>query len=327
MEKVDVISIGAINCDIIGFVSKFPEVEEKINSQKYQEYGATGVALDCLTQVARLGMKCGHIGKKGDDYFGTTVEADLAKDGIDSTYCTTIPGMRTALAWVLVNPANGDRCHIMHPAAEGGYTNEEIDALKDYICGAKAVHMEMLQLPMGPWYHLAKMCRENGVVTSMDMDIAPHYMYEYGYSTPELFKKTCAEIDLLKLCSGAVADLSDKEDILEAAAEIYEEYHPTVLIITIGEKGCVIAYKEDGETKVIHVPSFAGEGIIDTTGSGDAFQGGFIYGYLKGYDMKKVGQLANACGFLAAHHVGARGSVKYDEIDAFLKENGCGGLD
>jgi len=42
---------------------------------------------------------------------------------------------------------------------------------------------------MEPLYHVAKMCRENGVITSMDMDIAPHYMYEYNYSTPELFMK------------------------------------------------------------------------------------------------------------------------------------------
>ena len=50
--------------------------------------------------------------------------------------------------------------------------------------GAKAVHMEMLQMPMDPLYHVAKMCREHGVVTSMDIDIAPHFLYEYGYSNP-----------------------------------------------------------------------------------------------------------------------------------------------
>ena len=118
-EKIDVVSIGAINVDIIAFMTKFPEAEEKINSISYREYGATGVALDCLTQISRLVYNCGHIGKMGDDAYAALAAQDLARGGIDQTYCQKIPGKRTALAWVFVNPKNGERCHVMHPM-EGG---------------------------------------------------------------------------------------------------------------------------------------------------------------------------------------------------------------
>ena len=175
-KKVDVISIGAINVDIISFQSKFPEAEEKINSIELIEYGATGVAVDCITQVSRLGYTCGHIGKRGDDVYGVRAAKDLEEDGIDQSRCMVIPGERTSLAWVMVNPKDGERCHVMHTMRAGFFEDNELEEMKDYICAAKAVHMEMLQMPMRPLYSVAKMCRENGVLTSMDMDIAPHYM-------------------------------------------------------------------------------------------------------------------------------------------------------
>ena len=321
-EKMDVVSIGAINVDIIAFMTKFPEAEEKINSISYREYGATGVALDCLTQISRLGYNCGHIGKMGDDAYAALAAQDLAREGIDQTYCQKIPGKRTALAWVFVNPKNGERCHVMHPMEGGNFAWEELEALEAYICGAKAVHMEMLQMPMDPLYHVAKLCRAQGVVTSMDIDIAPHFLYEYGYSNPELFRNTCGQIDLLKLCSGAVADLSSETDMEKAALDIYEKLQPTVLIITLGADGCIIAHRQSGETETLTVPGFAGGEIRDTTGAGDAFQGGFIYGYLQGYPMRKVGELANACGFLEAQDVGARSSKPRAEVEAFLQQHG-----
>ena len=324
MSKVDVLSIGAIDVDIISFQTKFPEAEEKINSIDLVEYGVTGVALDCLIQVSKLGYKCGHIGKMGDDSYSEIAKRGFAEDDIDWQHCTQIPGSRTALAWVMVNPNTGERCHVMHPMKDGNFEPGELAALEDYICGAKAVHMEMLQMPMEPLYHVSKMCREHGVITSMDMDIAPHYMYEYGYSDPELFMKTCGQIDLLKLCRAAVPDLTDETDMVKACEELYGKLKPTVLEITLGEEGSVIAYREDGEVKVIFVPIFTDPDAVikDTTGAGDAYQGGFIYGYLKGYTIPEIGELASACAFLEAQDIGAHSSKDHDTVEAFLKEHG-----
>ncbi|WP_235395556.1 carbohydrate kinase family protein [Faecalicatena contorta] len=326
MKQVEVISIGAVNYDIIAFVSKFPEAEEKINSTRYQEYGVAGVAVDCLTQVSRLGLSCGHIGKMGMDYYADHIRTDLEEEGIDTTFCINVPEMRTGVAWVLVNSDNADRCHIIHPASAGNFDWDELKGMKDYICSAKAVHMEMLQMPMEPLYEVAKLCREHGVITSMDIDIAPHYLYEYGYATPELFMATCPQIDLLKLCSAAIPELTEQKDMVEAAKELYEKLQPTVLILTLGGAGCVVAHKVGECTEVIVVPAFDGKDIIDTTGSGDAFQGGFIYGYLKNYPLKKTAQLANACGYLAAKKIGARGSADKETLNRFMVEHGCGPL-
>jgi len=327
MKAPEIISIGALNCDITAFVTKFPEAEQKINAVGYVPPKAAGVALDCLTMIKNLGYSCGHIGKMGDDEYANIIERELREENIDCSYCKRIPGERSSLAWVLVNPDSGERCHIMLPMSEKGMlTTDEIDEMSEYICSAKAVHMEMLQMPMEPMYRIAQICKEKGVVTSMDIDIAPRFLYEYKYSNPELLGKTLREVDIIKLCKDAVRDLTTETDMEKAAVAILNEYGMRVLIITIGEKGCVIAWKEDEQVKSATVPGFELPGVKDTTGAGDAFQGGFIYGYLKGLPMVKAAQLGNACGYLKSRNIGARNMPDKKTVENFLQEYGWTGI-
>lgn len=323
MKTPEVISIGALNCDIIAFITKFPEAEQKINSVGYVPPKTTGVALDCVTMARNLGFSCGHIGKMGDDEYADIIQRELQSENFDCTFCKRVPGERSSIAWVMVNPNSGERCHIMHPMSEKGmFTLDEIDQTRDYLSSAKAVHMEMLQMPMEPLYHVAEICRESGVITSMDIDIAPRFLYEYKYSTPELLKKTFAIVDIIKLCKDAVQDLTDEVNLETAAKDILSKYGMRVLIITIGEKGCVVAWKKDGYIKSATVEGFELPGVQDTTGAGDAFQGGFLYGYLKGYHIEKAAQLGNACGYLKSQNIGARNMPNRDTVESFLKAYG-----
>ena len=327
MKTVDVISIGALNCDIIAFVTKFPEAEQKINSVGYVPPKATGVALDCVTMIKNLGYRCGHIGKLGDDEYADIIERELAAEGIDCSYSKRIPGERSSLAWVMVNPNNGERCHIMHPmSSKGMFTATEMDEASEYIASAQAVHMEMLQMPMEPLYHVAEICQKNKVTTSIDIDIAPRFLYEYKYSDPELMRKTLSKIDIVKLCKDAVKDLSGETDLEASARGILAEYGMRVLIITIGEKGCVVAWKNDQKIESATVSGFELPGITDTTGAGDAFQGGFIYGYLQGYPMQKAAMLGNACGYLKSRNIGARNMPDRRTVESFLMEYGWASL-
>ncbi len=321
-KDVEVVSIGGLIYDFMAFMSKFPEAEEKINSQKYMEYGVAGVAVDCITQVSRLGYRCGHIGKLGDDTFSVKVKAQMEAEKIDPSHCIQVPGGRMALAWVMVKSQDGERCHVIHPMEGGDLTHDELEAQKEYYLRAKAVHMETLQMPIDPLYAVAKNCRAAGVVTSMDMDIAPRFLYEYGYTTPELLVKTAGQIDLLKICSDAVADLTDEKDLGAATLDIYGKLNPKVLILTVGARGCYIVHKLGGTVESMFIPAFQAENIVDTTGCGDAFQGGLIYSYLKGHTLEECGKIANACGLLAAGDIGARSSVGHETLGAFLKKHG-----
>jgi sugar/nucleoside kinase (ribokinase family) len=273
--------------------------------------------------IKNLGFSCGHIGKMGDDEYADIIERELTADQLDRTFCRRVAGERCSLAWVMVNPNSGERCHIMHPMSEKGmFTMEEIEQAGDYLRAARAVHMEMLQMPMAPLYRVAEICSESGVVTSMDIDIAPRFLYEYRYSDPVLLRKTLGKVDVIKLCKDAVTDLTDETDMEKAAEAILAEYGMRVLIITIGEKGCVAAWKQDGDIRSVTVAGFELPGIQDTTGAGDAFQGGFLYGYLNGYSVEKAAQLGNACGYLKSRNIGARNMPDRETVESFLKTHG-----
>lgn len=72
----------------------------------------------------------------------------------------------------------------------------------------------------------------------------------------------------------------------------------------------------------VTVPAFAGGGIGDTTGAGDALQDGFLYGVLKGWNLLKAAAFANACGSLKSLRVGARNMPRLHEVAAFVKTKG-----
>lgn len=327
MEKtLDAVGIGACNLDTVAFVKKFTECEEKINAYEYYPPKAAGVSLDAITQVAYLGMRCGFIGKRGDDYLGRIFEQEMNEDSIDLSRSEELPGERTSLAWIQVKE-DGERCHVIIPMTEKGMLNpEDMDERSEYIQSAKLCHMELLQNPLAPMLKAAEICSEGGTLVSVDVDVAPCYLYDMNYATPEELRLLMEKADILKACKNAVDDLSGKSDMEEAAVDILH-MGPKMVVITIGEEGCVIAHKQNGAEQTIHVPAFRDGGIRDTTGCGDAFQGGFIYGVLRGWDIEKSAVLANGCAYLKATKVGARSMTKYELVEKYMKSKGWKSLE
>jgi len=88
-----------------------------------------------------------------------------------------------------------------------------------------------------------------------------------------------------------------------------------IVVVTLGEKGCFIA----SDKKKLRVPAFKTE-VVDTTGAGDAFAAGFLYGMLKSYDLESCGKLGNFVAARCIAQVGARaGLPKKQEVEEFLE--------
>jgi sulfofructose kinase len=325
-NKLDAIGIGACNLDTVAFVPKFTEKEEKINASKYVPPKAAGVSLDALTMINNLGLKCGFIGKRGDDLLGDNFAAEVEADDIDISQCMVIPGEYTSLAWIQVLP-NGERCHVIIPMSQSALLQVcDIEDRKDYIANARICHMELLQNPVPPLLRASEICKAADTLVSVDLDIAPRYLYDYKYTTPEELKLLIANTDVLKACKNAVEDISDSDDMHRAARDIMDLV-PQMVVITIGEDGCVIAHRDSDEIKTFGSPAFPESGIVDTTGAGDAFQGGFIYGLLKGWPLKKAAIIANACGCLKSCNIGARNMPSYEVVAEFLRGKGWSSID
>jgi fructokinase len=317
----DAIGIGACNLDTIAFVPKFTEKEEKINASSYVSPRSAGVALDAITQVAYLGSRCGFIGKRGNDSLGQIFEQEMKLDNIDLSQLIVVPGEMTSLAWIQVTP-NGERCHVIIPMSQNGFlTPGEMDERKSYIQSSRICHMELLQMPIAALSRAAELCRESGTLVSVDLDIAPAFLYDYGYADPEKLNYLFSLTDILKGGGNAVAMMFGTDDMGSAAVELLK-MGPKIVVITKGEAGCVVACHENGKTKTHDSPAFLDTPVTDTTGAGDAFQGGFIYGYLNDWSIEQCSVLANACGYLKSLNVGARNMPRRELVEKFLTEKG-----
>jgi sugar/nucleoside kinase (ribokinase family) len=319
------VGIGACNLDTVAFVPKFTEKEEKINASRYVAPRAAGVAIDAITMVAYLGASCGFIGKRGDDFLGKIFDAEVRADGIDLSQTVTVRGEMTSLAWIQVTP-NGERCHVIIPMSRNGFlTTQEMDLRRDYLQSARVVHMELLQMPVAPLLQAARICREAGTLVSVDLDIAPRYLQEFGYATPQELEELFSLTDILKGGKNAVAELGAADDLSGAAAKLLE-MGPKVVVITLGEQGCAVTSRQGAATGRHSCQAFTDTGVMDTTGAGDAFQGGFLYGWLQGWPIDKCSVLANACGYLKSLNVGARSMPRRETVEAFLKGKGWASL-
>jgi sugar/nucleoside kinase (ribokinase family) len=320
-KEYDAIGIGACNLDTIAFVSKFSEREDKINASAYVPPRAAGVALDAITQIAYLGARCGFIGKRGDDSLGDIFNAEMQADNIDLSRLIVVSGEMTSLAWIQVDPC-GNRCHVIIPMSKKGFlTKEDMDRNRSYLASARICHMELLQMPIAAVVRAAEICRECGTLVSIDLDIAPSFLYDYGYATPEELNYLFGITDILKGGGNAVAVMFDTGDMRKAASTL-QSMGPDIVVITEGADGCIVAYKEEGQNRTYKCPAFCDTAVKDTTGAGDAFQGGFIYGYINDWPIEKCAILANACGYLKSLNIGARSMPSRHQIESFLKGKG-----
>jgi sugar/nucleoside kinase (ribokinase family) len=80
--------------------------------------------------------------------------------------------------------------------------------------------------------------------------------------------------------------------------------------------------RQGGELRSATVKGFTDTPVVDTTGAGDAFSGGFLYGYLSGYPYEKAAELGNACGYLKSLNVGARNMPSRERVEQFLQGKG-----
>ncbi|MFH1539174.1 MAG: carbohydrate kinase family protein, partial [bacterium] len=95
---------------------------------------------------------------------------------------------------------------------------------------------------------------------------------------------------------------------------------PGVVVITLGESGCIVATVDE----FIKVPAFKRENfVVDTTGAGDVFHGAFIFGLTKGWSLERCARFANATAFLKCGKLGGRAGIPtLGVVQEFLKHKG-----
>jgi sulfofructose kinase len=311
-KAMDVVAIGTLAVDYYALLPSIPGADQKIMAEAYEIHPG-GVAGNVMTQVARLGARAGWFGKIGDDESGKIILGDFERENIDTSHTEVVEGKHSMFTWIQVN-RHGERSITMFPNVLFELTPDEVERKHgDYIRSARFIHTEACLLPLKPVLRAMEIAKESGVRVVFDLDVSPRYFIEEaGAATREEMERALELTDVLIPCKSAARELIGSQDIVGNARRLLER-GPQAAAITLGKEGCIVL---DRSSHFV-LPAFQVD-VVDTTGAGDAFHGGFIYSLLRGFSLEDAGRFSNACGSIACTRVGARSSGRLREVEELL---------
>ncbi len=290
--KMDVVGFGALNLDKLFHVNRIAyEDEESYIIGKSESCG--GSAANTIVGLARLGMETGFIGKVATDSEGSLLHNNLQNENINTNGVTVTDNGRSGTVSGFVD-SKGQRALYVDPGV-----NDDIDigdVELDYINSAKVLHITSFVGKSDKSIKTQKTVL-NEISTNVCVSFDPGRLYtERGLDFLENFLirtdiLLINQSELKLLTSGDVEDSRKstlKYETQELTEKIQSEYGIDTVVVKMGDKGSYVTYK--GKTYIadaFDVP------CVDTTGAGDAFNAGFLHGYLGGDDIKKMALKGN----------------------------------
>ena len=264
-----------------------------------------GSAANTIAGIASFGAKGAFIGKVRDDQLGKIFAHDIRSIGVDFTTDAATSGPQTARCLVLVTP-DGERTMNTFLGASQNLSVDDID--EDQVASAHTLYLEgylwdpaqAKEAFLKAATHAHNASRQVALTLS-DAFCVDRYRDEFR-------NLLARDVDILFANEAEIMSLFQLSDFEDAAKKAGEECRLAVL--TRSEKGCVIL--KDGER--FDVPAMKIDEVVDTTGAGDLFAAGFLYGHSQGKSLPECGHL----GALAAHeiisHIGARPETSLAEL-------------
>ena len=310
-KKFDVLAIGELNADLIFTgLKQGPVLNNEILAENYKKTMGSSTAL-CACNIARIGLKVAFCGKVGDDEMGRFVIDELEKRAIDTGFCIIDPsvgtGVTLSLNW------SGDRAMVTVMGAIETFTLEDFDL--NILKTARHLHVGSFYLNSGlrkDLKNIFKKAHEWGISTSLDT----------GWDVKETWENDILGVlehtDIFFPNETEAMHITRASAIEEAAAELEKLCRKTVAI-KCGKKGALLL----SGGKRYAIDAMDDVQVVDTTGAGDSFNAGFIYGYLNGLPLPACLEYGNACGNISVSAVGGTGAdLDLEKITAMIEAHG-----
>jgi nucleoside kinase len=266
---------GHVALDVIVSVPRLPDRDTSIQVLERQRYFG-GTAGNLARTAARLGVKVSLASFVGTD-FPPEYHAALAKEGVDRRDLREVQGEHTPTAWIFSDP-RGRQVAIFDQGAMRDLAHRVV--LRHSIRDVELVHIGTGR----PEYYakVARLARDLDRPIAFDPSQEIHYVY-----TSKSFQF---------LLSKATYVFGNEPEIARALRFVRATEtrgllrHVEVVIVTRGDRGSTILTR--GER--VRVPRVRPRRVVDVTGAGDAYRGGFYAGLARGYDLRRCGILASA---------------------------------
>ena len=279
--------------------------------------GWGGDTSNFAVSAARQGLSVAHFCRLGGDEFGRSFLELWEEEGMDNSRVIVEPDAWTAIYIIsLMDGGRHDFTYYRAGSAASRYCVNDLDL--DYLSKAKYFHSSGISLAISRSVreaaHKAQAhVRENGGFNSFDINM------RIKLWDPETARKSLAEA--FKLSDVVFASMEDMNTLYgitepEKAAKHLRGMGVEIVVVKHGGKGCYVSTDERSFTMTGYKVS-----VVDTTGSGDAFDGAWIKGVKMDWDLERIASYSNAVGALTATGLGAVAPIpRYEEALKLIKD-------
>ncbi|MCA1578073.1 MAG: carbohydrate kinase family protein [Acidobacteria bacterium] len=299
-KEFDAVGFGLNAVDHLMVVPEYPAFDTKVRFMEHKQ-SAGGQTATAMVSLKRLGLKTAYAGRFGSDSEGHFGLKSLIDEGVNCDFAQMIEDARNQIAFITIDARSGERTIVWDRDARLAYKPEE--APVQFGSLGRVLHLDAHD-PLA-CVRVAKAAKESGTIVSADID----NVYE---GLPELLPL----IDILigsKEFPHRVTGITDER---AALVELHERFGCVVVGMTIGAAGAVVCCEGDFiESRGYRAPG----GCRDTTGAGDAFHSGFLYGFLTGADVETSLKFGNAVAAMKCSALGARTALPTrPQLEEFL---------
>lgn len=307
-KKWDAYVYGDVNIDIvIPNVDKFPAPGQEEEVPMMETFTGGGAALFALG-LGKLGLRPVFQGEVGEDCYGEFIRKAFRESNVDDSLLKTCGTLKTGISLSFTNQE--DRSFLTYRGTNEKIRIEEVD-LKQ-VAYASHIHVTGYagEANHVSYHNFLKKVKEDTQATvSFDVGWDPA-----GKWNPEIYQ-LFPYIDVLFMNQTEAANYSRRESPQEAAADFAKSCG--MAVIKLGRRGS-IAVKDGTLYQAASYPVKA----VDTTGAGDSFNAGFIYGFLKGKSVEECLKCGNGCGALSVTAPGGNtGFPNEEKLKEFIAAN------
>ena len=297
--------LGVFMADTSYRATRLPNIGETLPGVSFT-LGPGGKGSNQAVAAARAGGDVSFLTRFGVDEFATIASKVWQAAGVKPRAIAD-PSSYTGAAFIFVDDKTGDNAIIISPGAAANITPADIWSWSDAIDTA-SVFVTQLEQPMEATHEALRRARKAGVTTILNTaparDLSDEMIGLCDYMTPN-------ETEAGQLTGISV----DTLDSARRAGDALLKRGAGTALITLGERGALLHTKDISE----HVPAFSAGVAVDTTGAGDAFNGGFAVALAEGHAPLDAVRFAAATAAISVTRPGAAASMpSRDEIEALL---------
>ncbi|MDD1521979.1 MULTISPECIES: adenosine kinase [Bradyrhizobium] len=321
--KYDVLGIGNALFDVLvrtdeAFLAKhgmtkgsMSLIDEARAAAIYKDMGPAtevsgGSAANTIVGIGSLGARAAYVGKVKDDQIGKLYVHDIRSAGVAFNTPAAKDGPATGCSYILVT-GDGERTMNTYLGAAQDLSPADIDPAE--IAAAGIVYLEgYLWDPKNAkeaFVKAAKIAHDakrKVALTLSDSFCVDRYRDEF------LSLMRGGTVDIVLANESELHSLYMTSDFDTALKQLRNDVN--LGIVTRSEKGCMVVSVEDA----VAAPAFPVEKVVDTTGAGDLFAAGFLYGLARNFGYKQCGELGALAAAEVIQHIGARPLVSLKEL-------------